>query len=259
MEIAVQARDETAVAACLAAGDSPMDLNHLKIPVLFDALQSNSTALLELLDTAGADWSTPYNDGGFTPLIYASLHSELTTVKWLVERGEALQQRTAQGIGVMHVAAQRAGPEIAQYLYDRGADPFTPTEHGESPLVLSLQSKHGLRLFRFLLGCYRNRGRSVTAELLPCLIALFKTQRDDAVEALQALMPLIEKVPGDAELRAALGAPENRVANPFRSLDATLTSRLSRALFALLKAERVARSCPGSWHGAPRWQGPQGL
>ncbi len=257
--MALTARDPQAVAARLSAGDSAQDLNHLGIPALYDGLRSNHATVLKLLDAAGADWSTPYNEGGFTPLIYASLHCELATVRWLVERGQAVDQRTAQGVGVMHVSVQRNSPEIARYLYERGADAFAETVHGETPLLISLKAKHGLGLFEFMLQCYADNGVSMAPRLLPCLGCVFEKQQPDAVEAVKALLPFAETVPAEADLRAYMAQPGNYASTPFRTLETTLNSRLSRTLFALLKAERVARASGGSASPAPVWRGFGGL
>ncbi|MEM1437265.1 MAG: ankyrin repeat domain-containing protein [Pseudomonadota bacterium] len=263
LELALIERDAEAAAARLAAGDSPMDLNHSGIPVLYDGLRSNSPLLLELLDRAGADWATPYNEGGFTPLIYAALHCELVTVRWLIEHGQSPLQRTPQGVGVMHVSVQRSSPEVARYLYQQGADAFAETVHGESPLLISLRSKQGLDLFRFVLACYEEQGQSLAAKLMACLRCVLESQQPDAVAAAAALLPLAETVPTEGELRAYMSRPEERAfTTPFRSLATTLDSRLSRAVFALLKAERVSRACgPETVEGpqAARWRGHGGL
>ncbi|MEM8766069.1 MAG: hypothetical protein AAGE43_01390 [Pseudomonadota bacterium] len=259
LEIALLNRDAAAAADRLAAGDSPQDLNHLGIPVLYDGLRSNDVNLLQLLKDAGGDWTVPYNPGGFTPLIYASLHCELATVRWLVEQvGQSVTQRTARGIGVMHVSVQRDNPEIARYLYAQGADAFVETAHGESPLLISLKSKHGLVLFRFMLERYAETGRSLAGKILPCLGYIFERQQPDAVDALSALLPFLEQVPSEMEIREFVLRQGSCSATPLRSPAVTLDGALSRALFARVKAERVARSC-GSASGAQTWRGFEGL
>ena len=260
LEIALLDRDTAAVATRLAAGDSPQDPNHLGIPVLYDGLRSNDRRLLKLLDDAGADWAIPYNPGGFTPLIYASLHCELATVRWLVEQvGQALSQRTAQGIGVMHVSVQREDVSIARYLYEQGADAFVETAHGESPLLISLKSKHGLTLFRFMLERYAQSGRSLAEKALPCLGYIVERQQPDAVDALGALLPFLAQIPSEAELRDFMAQRGNYAATPYRTLAATLDGPLSAALFARIKAERVARACAAPAAAAPTWRGFEGL
>ncbi|MEM7000164.1 MAG: ankyrin repeat domain-containing protein [Pseudomonadota bacterium] len=259
LEIAIARNDLEAVQQRLQAGDCPQAPNHLGIPVLYDGLASENTDILNLLETCKPDWTLTYNPGGFTPLIYASLHCSLPTIRWLVERGQRPDQRTSQGVGVMHVAVQRPDVAVAEYLYTQGADPFAVTKHGELPLLTSLKSKHGLDAFNFLLTCYTKSGHTLTDQLMACLACIFDKQRDNAVQAVRALLPFMETegVATEPEIRAYLSQPGVYTSAPFRSLDATLQTRLSRTLFALLKAERIGRASKSDT--AAQWQTFQGL
>lgn len=243
----------------LALGDSPQAPTHLGIPVLFEALRSNVLEVIDAFDRAGADWSTPYNEGGFTPLIYASLHCALPTVRWLLEHGQAVTQTTRTGVGVMHVAVQRERTDVARHLREQGADPFAATAQGELPLLISLKSKGGLAMFHFMLSCYAGAGRSLDAELLPCMALLFDRQEADAVERMQALLSHAARLPDQADLRAYMAVPGNAPSQSFRPLEQTLASRRSSALFALLKAERISRAAAPMLDVAPLWQGDAGL
>ncbi|MEM7077831.1 MAG: hypothetical protein AAF513_04290 [Pseudomonadota bacterium] len=179
----------------------------------------------------------------------------------MLDTGQDVNQRTVAGIGVMHVAVQRQSAEIAQLVYGRGADPFAESRHGESALLLSLQAKNRLATFTFMLQCYIDAQRSLAPKLMACLARIFDTQQADGLTALQALLPLADEIPSEAAVREYMSLPGNYASGAFRSLDRTLASRLSRSLFALMKAERVGRTSgrdgpqvlpdqtPRHWHG----------
>ena len=240
-------------------GDHPKDFNHLGIPVLFDGLRSNNLEVLELLHQAGADWSTPYNQGGFTPLIYASLHSNLDTVRWLIAKGQDISQRTLQGVSAMHVAVQRETTEIAEFLYAQGADPFLETDHGESPLLISLKAKCSLAMFQFILSCYESRNEPVEPKLLACLARIFDRQQADAVSAVKTLLVHATEVPTEDTLREFMAEPGNYAASPFRTLERTLSTKLSSQMFALLRSERLGRRIGKANKANDTWQGFEGL
>ena len=259
LEIAVIEGNLGGISTRLNHGDTPHDLNHLGIPVLYDGLQGNNLDVLDRLNQAGADWSTPYNHGGFTPLIYASLHSDLNTVRWLIDKGQDIGQSTQQGVRAMHVAVQRESTAIAEFLYQTGADPFQETHHGETPLLISLKAKRSLAMFRFLLSCYDERGEPVEPKLLPCLARIFDRQQADAVDSVKTLLSYTKDVPSEQTLREFMAMPGNYSASPFRTLERTLSTDLSGALFALLRAERIARGIRTSEPSSQTWQGFEGL
>ena len=124
LETAIQKKDLELIRRHIASGDTPQDLNHLGIPVLYDALKSNDLALLDLFYDAGMDLTFPYNQNGFTPFIYACLYCELQTVKWLVSKHIDINLCTTMGISAMHVAAQRGDLEIVKFLYTKKANVF---------------------------------------------------------------------------------------------------------------------------------------
>ena len=259
LEIALQQRDKTAIRARLAQGDAPEQPNHLGIPALFDGLRSNDLDILAMLDDAGADWDTPYNDQGYTALIYACLHCELKTVAWLLDRGQSVQQRTALGVTVMHVAVQRDSEEVARYLYRHGACPFGATRHGEFPLLVSLKAKRGLTTTRFLLRCYKEHDKTLDGETMACIACIVEKQHAHAVDALRALLPFAGSLPTEAELTEYMRTPGQYSSMPFRTLEQTLQSRLTATLFALLDAERISRRYSTPKAGFTAWRGYEGL
>ena len=273
LERAVRREDISAVNLRFQQGDTPQDLNHSGIPVLFDALKTNNIALLQCLQQHRANFNQPYNHNGYTPLIYACLYCELPTITWLIQQGQAVQQRTAMGIGAMHVAVQRGNLPIVEFLYQQGADIFTPSPSGELPLLLSLKAKNGLPVFKFLLGCYAARQQAIQPLVLPTLAIIFEKQPAHADAAIRALLPFMQSIPSEAEIRKYMALPGNYASSPLRSLQMTLGTRLSASLFALLKAQRISRKVmdkekvkgKGSNKASVKtvppeyWQGPEGL
>ncbi|MEM8660332.1 MAG: ankyrin repeat domain-containing protein [Pseudomonadota bacterium] len=259
MEIATQNADLATVKERLAKGDTPQDLNHLGIPVLYDALKTNRLELLEALYGAGLDLSTPYNQNGYTPLIYACLFCEIVTIEWLLDKGLNVNEQTPMGISAMHVAAQRGELVVTAFLYQLGANIFSQTKHGESPLLVSLTSSNGLSVFKFLLQCYRENERDVGNDLMRCIAYIFEKQHTHAVEAVEVLLPFAEYIPNEQDIRRHMEKPGNYSSSGLRSLENTLNTRLSRALFALLKSERVSRASRKTIARAPSWRGMEGL
>lgn len=259
MEIATQNEDLVAVRERLAQGDTPQDLNHLGIPVLYDALKTNRLELLEALHSAGLDLTTPYNHNGYTPLIYACLYCEIVTIQWLLDKGLQVNAQTPMGISAIHVAAQRGELAVTAFLYKEGANIFCQTRHGESPLLVSLTSSRGLSVFKFLLQCYRENARGIDDDFMRCIAYVFEKQHAQAIEAVDVLLPFADDIPNEQDIRGHMEQPGNYSSSGLRSLENTLNTRLSRALFALLKSERVSRASRSLAAPARRWQGMEGL
>jgi|GEM_PF-6567908 len=258
LEIAIQNQDVQHIAQRLSSGDTPQDPNHLGIPVLYDALKSNNLEILELLYKYKLKLNIPYNQNGYTPLIYACLYCKLETVKWLLSKGLSINDTTPLGVTAMHTAAQRGELQIAEYLYHQQADIYCKTSHGESPLFVSMTCKHSLDVFYFLLKCHKEQNRSLGNDFMRCFAYAFEKQQSDAVDAIRALLPFAEKTPNEKDIREYMAQPGNYSSSAFRSLENTLNSDLSRALFALLKSERVIRASQKQ-EIKKRWEDTGGL
>lgn len=241
LEIAVQHQDIDAINHRFNQGDTANDKNHLGIPVFYDGLKTNNRAILTAFLQAGVDINIAYNHNGYTPFIYACLYCDKTTIQWLLNQGQNINQQTALGVSAIHVAVQRDNVTIAEYLVQQGANVFCKTHHGESPLLISLKSKTGLNTFKFLLQCYQDHQHSLADKLMPCLAYIFEKQQPDAIEAAQALLPFAESIPTEIDIRNHMAKPGNYSSSPLRTLENTLNSKLSAALFALLKAEKLSR------------------
>ena len=245
LETAIQKKDLELIRRHIACGDTPQDLNHLGIPVLYDALKSNDLALLDLFYDAGMDLTFPYNQNGFTPFIYACLYCELQTVKWLVSKHIDINLCTTMGISAMHVAAQRGDLEIVKFLYTKKANVFCYSNNKESPLLMSLTVSKSLSVFEFLLRCYKENNKHIDEDLMPCIAFIFDKQNSHAVEAMAALLPFAAYIPSIKEIHDYLSIQNNSTSAVIRSLERTMNSNLSGALIALLKSERIRRASAG--------------
>ena len=242
LESAVQEINIDSVKQRFSLGDSPQDLNHLGIPVLYDALKSNDLLLLETFYNVGMDLTLPYNKNGFTPFIYACLYCELKTIEWLVSKNVDINICTPMGISAMHVAAQRGDVEIVQFLYKRKANVFCYSNNGESPLLVSLTASKSLLAFRFLLSCYKECGKCIDDDLMPCIAFIFDKQNHYAVDAMAALLPFAAYIPTSKQIHDYLSEKSSSSSAVIGSLDRPMNSNLSGALIALLKSERIRRA-----------------
>ncbi|MEM9742314.1 MAG: ankyrin repeat domain-containing protein [Pseudomonadota bacterium] len=242
LELATQRGDPAAVVARFEAGDRPSDLNHMGIPVFFDALRSNRLDTLAVFLDAGVDLYLPYNRGGYTPFVYACLYCDIATVRWLHAQLANVDQQTEQGVRGIHVAVQRHDLTVARFLYSQGADLFAPTAKGEPPLLISLRSRHGLAAFMWLLDCYARAGEPLDQLVLPCLAYLLEKQHPDAVAAAAAIIDRVSRFPTETAVRAHLSQPGNYAVASVRPLSDSLESRISAAVFALLRSQRLSRS-----------------
>jgi ankyrin repeat protein len=258
LESAIQHRNLDSVRQCIAHGETPQDLNHLGIPVLYDALKSNDLLLLEVLYEAGMDLTLPYNQHGFTPFIYACLYCELHTIEWLVAKGVDINLPTSMGITAVHVAAQRGDVNVVKFLYRKQANIFCHSNNKESPLLMSLTVSKSLSVLRFLLRCYKEKAQRIDEDLMPCIGFIFDKQNKHAVNAMAALLPYAAYIPSLQEIYDYLSTQGSRSSAVIGSLDRTMNSHLSGALIALLKSERIRRASSGM-HSEQVFSGIDGL
>jgi hypothetical protein len=245
LESAIQKRDLDFVRQRIVLGDTPQDLNHLGIPVLYDALKSNDLSLLDLFYDKGMDLTLPYNQNGFTPFIYACLYCELETIEWLVSKHVDINLRTSMGISAMHVAAQRGDVEVVKFLHTKKANVFCHSNNKESPLLMSLTVSKSLLVFQFLLRCYKQNEKRIDEDLMPCIAFIFDKQNKHAVDAMAALLPYAAYIPTLQEIYDYLAKKGCSSSAVIGSLDRTMNSHLSGALIALLKSERIRRASVG--------------
>jgi ankyrin repeat protein len=90
-------------------------------PMVFAATLPGSRPTLELLLANGGNVNAKI--GGITPLMAAAFCGDLKSVCFLIERGAAVNTRTAKGLTPLIEAALSGNPDVVQMLLDRGADP----------------------------------------------------------------------------------------------------------------------------------------
>jgi ankyrin repeat protein len=114
---------------CACAGSSPMSI--------WSAAVAGDLAEVQWL--VGQDpGMLDAKDGicGMTPLVVASQGGQLGVVRWLVERGAAMHERSIKGFSVLYLAiAQNRGP-VVRLLLETGVDPtIATTSEALTPLM----------------------------------------------------------------------------------------------------------------------------
>jgi hypothetical protein len=88
--------------------------------------------------------------GGWTPLMYASEEGHVGVVRWLLDKGAAVNERHPRGWTALWLASYGHLP-VVNLLLERGGDPTTATDWGWTPLIAASDQGH-LEVVRVLLG-----------------------------------------------------------------------------------------------------------
>jgi uncharacterized protein len=96
-----------------------------------------------LLDAGGDEWTTP--------LICASIFGHLGVVRWLLDKGAAINKRDCWRCTALHFACRDGHLAVVSLLLERGADPTMTTDFTLTPLLTASEAGH-LEVVRFLLG-----------------------------------------------------------------------------------------------------------
>jgi uncharacterized protein len=91
-----------------------------------------------------------YGDSGMTPLMLASEKGHLEVVRWLVDKGAALNEQQMFGGTALGMASYCGHPSVVKLLLDRGADPTLTYIGGSTPLMGAASGAH-LEIVRLLL------------------------------------------------------------------------------------------------------------
>jgi hypothetical protein len=132
---------------CGCAGSSAM-------PHIWRAAQTGDLAEVERL--VGRDAGLiDAKDGvhGVTPLILASWEGHVGLVQWLMDKGAAMDERSALGQSALFLASfhhDERSP-VVRLLLEKGADPTIVTNLGWTPVVAASYRGH-LEVVRLLLG-----------------------------------------------------------------------------------------------------------
>jgi ankyrin repeat protein len=90
---------------------------------------------------------------GSTPLMYASLSGHVGVVRWLLNKGAAINELSNEGMTPLYHACYKNHLPVVRLLLERGADPTLTgcKEHGCTPLLISSREGH-VEVVRWLLG-----------------------------------------------------------------------------------------------------------
>ncbi|EQC30461.1 TKL protein kinase, variant 1 [Saprolegnia diclina VS20] len=80
---------------------------------------------------------------GYTPLNWAASEGQLEVVRFLLEKGAAIDVKTMLGRTPLHWAASEGHLEIVRLLLTKGAAIDVKTKKGETPLMLAEKDGHG--------------------------------------------------------------------------------------------------------------------
>ena len=98
------------------------------------------------------DWETQISNeprvqyrptGGLTPLLYAARAGCLGCVKTMLDAGADKDRPNPDGMTPMMMALDNGHPEVARYLFDRGANPLTWDWWGRTPLYVAVTIRGG--------------------------------------------------------------------------------------------------------------------
>jgi hypothetical protein len=87
----------------------------------------------------------------YTPLMLASEKGHEGLVRWLLDKGAAINERQHLEMTALWLACRYAPPPVVQLLLERGADPSIAREGGGTPLIAG-SSEGRLEVVRLLIG-----------------------------------------------------------------------------------------------------------
>lgn len=143
------ARDQAAIAAVLVDAGADLQAKAAEgIMAIHLAAQSDSVEVVELLVTAGLD-PTTRSSNGMNALDHAAAQGSARVIVWFAERGWDLDQPSevvAQGHGYprdrgappLGIAAREGQIRAVEALLESGASVDSPSQSGNSPLLLAV-------------------------------------------------------------------------------------------------------------------------
>ena len=110
--------------------------------VLHYAAKAGHNDILKcLLDTGEVDVDIQ-DDGGWTPIIWASEHKLISTVKFLLDQGAQATLKDKEENTSLHWAAYSGSVDICEQFLNGGCTLDAPNEHGDRPLHIAARQNH---------------------------------------------------------------------------------------------------------------------
>ncbi|XP_021380179.1 mucin-17-like isoform X2 [Mizuhopecten yessoensis] len=110
--------------------------------VLHYAAKAGHVGVIKLLLEADKIDINVQDDGGWTPIIWASEHRYVNAVKYLVKNGADPNLKDKEENTSLHWAAFSGSVDIAEIFLNAGCDLETPNEHGDRPLHIAARQDH---------------------------------------------------------------------------------------------------------------------
>jgi ankyrin repeat protein len=88
---------------------------------------------------------------GMTPLMFASRGGHVRVVRWLVDKGAAINEHYRDGRTALWFACFQGRAPVVRWLVEKGADASISTGWGSTPLMAASYQGH-LEVVRLLLG-----------------------------------------------------------------------------------------------------------
>ena len=108
---------------------------------VFDAARSGNTELIEVLWNQNNDTINAKDGNGFTPLILATYHSQLSTVELLISKEVDVNYNSQEGTALLG-ASYKGNIEISQLLINAGTDVNKVGGRGATALLYAVQSSN---------------------------------------------------------------------------------------------------------------------
>ncbi|CAN8011179.1 DNA-binding protein RFXANK [Ixodes scapularis] len=92
------------------------------------------------------------DEGGLTPLLWASAHGQLSTVRLLVDRGARVQATGNRGETALLLASAGGHSHVVRHLIQHGARPDQADQEGNTPLMYAALGNHAATVQELLSG-----------------------------------------------------------------------------------------------------------
>jgi len=117
------------------AGEAPLPPTDPHATLIMEALRKGDRQSVTKLLSEHPDVVNRFGASGHTPLMYAVLYGDTSSVRLLLDRGADPNQRNASKASALMYAVD--DPEKVRLLLDRGADANARSDDGQTPLLIA--------------------------------------------------------------------------------------------------------------------------